>query len=315
MTGHSYVVPKDVRMHRKLKLMKRYWQIYVFLLVPVVWMIMFKYVPMYGNIIAFKDYTIKDGIWDSPWVGLKHFKKFMTGRMFGRVMKNTLTLSLYSISCFPHAIILALMLNALRSTRARKFSQTVMCMPHFISVVVMVGIILQVLDIRYGLLGRGYTMLTGEPAPNLIMNPNAFPHIYIWSGVWQGTGWGCLIYNAALSKVDPELHEAAIIDGASRLQRMRYIDIPTLLPMISILLIMRFGDVISIGFDKVYLLQNAGNAVTSEVLATYTYKQGMQVINNYSYSASVSMFQCAVNISMLVIVNWISRKVSSTSLF
>ena len=295
------------------------WQLYLFLLIPVVYLIIFCYWPMAGVQIAFRKYKIRLGIWGSQWVGWYQFEKFFTSFYFGRVLGNTLRLSLYSLIVgFPLPVIFALQLNAMRSAKGRKFIQTVTYMPHFISTVVMVGIINQMLNPTFGIYGRIFRMLYGGNAtpPNLLLSSAAFPHIYVLSGVWQGLGWSTIIYTAALSAVDPSLHEAATIDGANRLQRIVHVDFPAILPTVSITLILRFGGIMGIGFDKTYLLQNGANLVTSEVIATYVYKQAFDSSNmDYSYATAIGLFNSVIGLFMLALVNWISRKVSDSSLW
>lgn len=297
----------------------QHWQLYLFLFIPVTYLIIIKYWPMLGAQIAFRDYKIKQGIWGSEWVGLKYFQKFFSSYYFGRVMGNTLRLSFYSILVgFPLPIIFALQLNAMRSARLRKTVQTITYMPHFISTVVMVGMISQIFNPRFGMFAAVYRALWGhqETMPNLLLSASAFPHIYTWSGIWQGLGWGTIIYSAALSSVDPTLHEAATIDGASRVQRILHVDLPAILPTISITLILRFGNIVDIGFDKCYLLQQGSNLVTSEVISTYVYKQAFTSgALKYSYSSAIGLFNSVISLIMLSTVNFISRRVSHNSLW
>jgi len=306
------------RRRRKMwKLMKRYWRLYVMLLLPVIYLILFKYVPMAGVQIAFRKYNMRDGIWGSKWVGMKNIQKFVNSYMFERVVGNTIRLSLYSLFAgFPLPIIFALVLNSLRSKRYRSFIENVTYMPHFISTVVMVGILVQVFDVRIGIFSILYKWITNSStAPSLFANANAFPHLYVWSGIWQGLGWSTVIYTAALSAVDPELHEAALIDGATRFQRMLHVDIPAIVPTITITLILRCGHIMGIGFDKVYLMQNDMNLRMSEVISTYVYKQGLTSSGDYSYSTAISLFNSLVNLILISIVNFVSRRVGETSLW
>lgn len=305
---------------RKLKhmRMRRSWQMYLFLLLPVIYLIIFKYWPMLGAQIAFRQYTPRLGIWGSKWVGLAQFTKFFNSYQFGRVFSNTLWLSLYSLLAgFPLPILAALCINALRSNRYRSLIQNITYMPHFISTVVMVGMLMQVFNSRVGIFAVLYRTVTGVvDVPDLLARPSAFPHLYVWSGIWQSTGWGTIIYVAALSGVDPELHEAAVIDGASRFQRLLHVDFPSVLPTITIMLILRCGQLMGIGFDKVYLMQNKLNLSTSEVIATYVYKVGLaQGSNDFSYATAIGLFNSVINMIMLVIVNTVSRRVGETSLW
>lgn len=242
----------------KKKLGKRIasrWQLYLLLLLPLIWLIVFCYVPMGGLVLAFKKYNAGLGIWGSPWVGFDNFLKFFRSVKFPIVIRNTLTISLYSlVVSFPIPIIFALLLNAMLGRRYKKIIQTVTYVPYFISTVVMVGLIFQLLDYRNGLYGALYTLFTGGTAPNILANGSLFKHIYVWSGVWQSTGYSAIIYIAALSGVDQSLHEAAMIDGASRFQRLRFIDVPTILPTASIMLILAVGNIMNVGYEKVLLI-------------------------------------------------------------
>lgn len=293
------------------------WQLYVFLLIPVVYIILFSYVPMLGIQLAFKKFNAGLGIWGSPWIGFGQFEKFFTSYQFTRVIKNTLTLSFYGLFAgFPLPIILALMLNSVKSNRYKKFVQTVTYLPFFISLVVMVGILTQMLNPRIGLLANIYSALTGQAAPNLLADPNAFPHLYVWSGVWQSMGYNSIIYIAALAGVDPELHEAAEVDGASRFQRMIHIDLPTILPTAAIMLILNAGQIMNVGFDKSFLMQNSLNLSSSEVISTYVYKVGIaSSTSDFSYATAIGLFNSTINMILITVVNFVSKKFSSNSLF
>lgn len=297
---------------------KPFWQLYLFLLLPVVYIIIFQYVPMIGLQIAFKKFNIMDGIWGSPWIGLKNFEKFFTAYQFQRVMVNTLTLSLYSIiAAFPFPILFALMLNVMERQRIKKTVQTITYMPHFISVVVLVGIMMQIFHPMTGVYGTVMKALTGRVPADLFANPSAFKHMYVWSGIWQNFGYNSIIYIAALTNVSSELHEAAQVDGASRFQRVRHIDFPALLPTIVIMLILRTGTIMSIGFEKVFLMQNSLNLSSSEIISTFVYKKGLGagVSNDYSYSAAIGMFNSVINLVLIASVNWIARRMGETSLW
>lgn len=293
------------------------WQLYLLLLLPIVWLITFAYVPMGGLVLAFKKYNAGLGIWGSPWVGLDNFRKFFSSVKFSIVLKNTLTISLYSLFItFPIPIIFALMLNAMRGERYKKVIQTVTYIPYFISTVVMVGLIFQLLDARNGLYGNLYQLFTGTSAPNILANGGAFKHIYVWSGVWQGTGYNSIIYIAALSGVDQSLHEAAVIDGASRFQRVRFIDIPSILPTASIMLILAVGNIMNVGYEKTLLMQNDLNLNYSEIISTYVYKVGLASgITDFSLSTAIGMFNSVINFFLLVIANWGSKKMNGSGIF
>jgi putative aldouronate transport system permease protein len=297
---------------------KRCWQLHLFLLLPIIYIIVFAYYPMFGAQIAFKDFMPAEGIWGSQWVGFKHFATFLKSHQFGRVVTNTLRISLYSLFAgFPLPIIFALFLNAVRNQRFKKFVQTVTYMPHFISVVVIVGMMVQIFNPVIGVYKTIYQLFGGEGyPPNIMGSASSFIHLFVWSGIWQQLGWGSIIYMAALSSVDPELHEAAEIDGASRLKRIVYIDFPSILPTISILLILRVGSIMSVGFEKTYLMQNAMNLKYSEVIATYVYKVGIASgHSNYSYASAIGLFNSVINCTLLILANAASRKMSYTSLW
>lgn len=301
------------------KKVARNWQLYVFLLIPLVYLIIFCYWPMFGAQIAFRKFKIRQGIWGSEWVGMYQFVKFFKSYYFPIVVTNTLRLSLYSLLVgFPLPVIFALQLNAMRNRRLRKASQTVTYMTHFISVVVLVGMITQMLNIRFGIASQLYRLIYGANAtmPNILLSSSAFPHIYVWSGIWQNLGWDTVIYTAALSSVDFALYEAAAIDGANRLRRIIHVDLPTILPTISIMLILRFGQIMNIGFDKTYLLQNDTNLVTSEVIATYVYKIAFSGGSmDYSYATAIGLFNSVICLAMLMLVNWISKRINGNSLW
>ena len=296
---------------------RRCWQLYLFLLLPVAYLIVFKYVPMVGIQIAFRQYAPRLGIWGSKWVGLAQFEKFFNSYQFERVFLNTLKLSMYSlVAGFPLPILLALCLNSVRNKRYRSAVENITYMPYFISTVVIVGIINQVFNTRIGLFSMAYRALIGPEVPDLLASATAFPHMYVWSGIWQSTGWGTVIYMAALAGVDPEQHEAALIDGASRFQRLLHVDLPAILPTITITLILRCGQLMGIGFDKVYLMQNDLNLRASEVISTYVYKVGLSAGGgDFSYATAIGLFNSVINLAMIVLVNFISRRVSDTSLW
>ena len=308
-------------MHPKRRLwsdLRRDWQLYLFLLIPVVYIIIFAYVPMGGLQIAFKDFAARKGIFGSPWVGLKHFKKFFSSVYFGRTVGNTLALSAYSLACgWPLPIIVALMLNCYRSQKVKSITQTIMTLPHFISVVVLVGMMFQMFSARNGIYGAVIFRLTGTRPADPFATPSNFRHFYLWSGVWQDFGWGSIIYLAALAGVDPSLHEAATVDGASRFKRVLHVDLLTILPTIVIMLILRFGSIMSIGFEKVFLLQNDLNLSYSEVISTYVYKVGLSGggKTDFSYATAIGFFNSVVNLVLIVVVNFIAGKVGDTSLW
>jgi len=294
---------------------RKNWGLYLLVAGPVVYLIVFKYIPMYGVQIAFRDYTPVRTVNSSPFVGLKHFRRFFNYTFAVNVIRNTLTISLYSLLTFPLPILLALMLNYMPSRRFKKAVQQISYAPHFISTVVMAGIILQFLDARTGLLNIIMSVF-GRAPMNFMSKPDYFYHIYIWSGVWQGLGYGSIIYIASLSSVSPELHEAAIVDGATILRRIWNVDLPSILPTISILLIMSCGSILSVGYEKIYLLQNNLNSQVSEVISTFVFKQGILASTpQYSYATAVGLFVSAINVVMLITVNRIVRKLSGSALW
>jgi putative aldouronate transport system permease protein len=250
-------------------------QLYLFVLPAFLVIFIFSYIPMYGVIIAFKDYVPTLGVWGSPWVGMKHFERFFNSYYFWDLLKNTLGISVYSLVVgFPLPIILALALNEIKDGPWKKFSQTVTYAPNFISVVVMVGMILAFLNPSTGLINHALNFFGIEPI-SFMEDPKWFKTVYVLSGVWQGTGWGSVIYLAALAGVDTQLHEAAIVDGASRLQRIWHINLPTIRPTMVILLIMNVGSVMNLGYEKILLMQNPLNMESSNVIATFVYEQGL----------------------------------------
>ena len=287
---------------------------YYLLLIPaLVYLIIFAYAPMYGIQIAFKNYRGSLGIAGSKWVGFKHFVNFVTAFNFWTLVKNTLTLSVYSLLVtFPIPIVLALILNEL-SPKFKKFSQTVLYAPHFLSTVVLVGMMMVMFSKSSGVINTILEAL-GLERYYFFGEPEAFRHLFVWSSVWQNMGWNSIIYIAALSGIDSTLHEAAEIDGANRIQRIIHINIPCILPTVIIMLIMAVGNIASVGYEKAFLMQNDLNISVSEIISTYVYKRGI-VYSNYSFSAAVGLFNNVINVSMIVIANAISRKVSETSLF
>ncbi|MBO7747195.1 sugar ABC transporter permease [Paenibacillus sp. MWE-103] len=291
----------------------RNWGLYLLLLPAAVLLLCFTYKPMYGVIIAFKDFNPVSGIMGSPWAGFKYFEKYFHSYQFPITIKNTLVISLYSFATFPIPILFALGVNQLRAGRFKRLFQTVTYMPHFISTVVVVGLMLILLSPGSGLIGSIYRLF-GAEAPNLMGSGGLFSSVYVWSDVWQHTGWDSIIYIAALSSVDPSLYEAATVDGASRWHKIRYIDIPMLIPTAVTLLILRVGGLLGVGFEKAYLMQNNLNISGSEVISTYVYKIGL-ISSQYSFSAAINLFNTAINFALLILVNWVSRKYSEHSLW
>ena len=302
--------------YRSVRRITRNWGLYLLLLPSLVLLVMFAYKPMYGIIIAFKDYKNSLGIMGSPWSDplFKNFMRFFNSFQCEATIRNTLWLSLYSmLAGFPIPIMLALMINQITAKRFRKGFQTILYLPHFISTVVMVGLLLIWLSPSTGLIGTIYRMF-GREAPNLMGMASAFPSLYVWSDVWQHAGWDSIIFLAALSSIDPTLYEAATVDGASRWQKLCYIDLPLILPTACIMLILRAGNLMNVGFEKVFLMQNDLNMQTSEVIATYVYKMGLKN-NQYAVSTAVNLFNNVINFVLLVLVNGVTRKLGDTSLW
>jgi len=299
----------------KRRQIRRSWQLYAMLMLPVVYLLIFNYYPMLGVQIAFKEFSTKLGIWGSKWIGFNNFKRFISSYQFWPIVRNTLTLSLYSvIAMVPLPVILALSLNAVRGKKFKKTVQLLTYMPNFISTVVMVGLLKQILNPRMGLLAYVGSLL-GFDMPDLFGSSAIFPHLYVWSTVWQRTGWSSIIYLSALSAVDPELHEAAMVDGASRFQRIIHIDLPVVLPTAIIMLILNMGQIMSIGFEKVLLMQTDLNLSASEIVSTYVYKVGLTGKPDYSYSTAVNLFNSMINLILISVTNLFSKKTGGTGLF
>ena len=293
---------------------RRNWGLYLLMLPAIVIFICFTYLPMYGVIIAFKDFRPAQGIWGSKWAGLKYFERYFNSYMFTNTIVNTLVISLYTLAVtFPLPILLALMCNQMYARRFKKVFHVSTYLPHFISTVVMCGMIIMFLSPSSGVIPK-IMAIFGVKMGDLMGNAGAFASIYVWTEVWQHLGWDSIMYIAALSAIDPQLYEAAEVDGASKWQKIRTIDIPMLVPTMVTLFILRCGSLLGVGFEKVYLLQNDLNIAKSEIISTYLYKMGLKS-NQYSYSAAIGLFNNVVNFVILILVNQISRKISDTSLF
>ena len=292
---------------------KRNYFIYGMLFPVLLFYIIFHYGPMYGAQIAFKDFNTLAGIWGSPWIGFSNFSSFFESYYFTRLLRNTLILSVQSIVfTFPAPIILALLLNEIRQNKLKRFVQTITYFPHFISVVVISGIIINFVK-QDGLITSILTLFNGANT-NLLLEPGNFRPIYIVSDIWQHVGWNSIIYLAALASVDQELYEAAKIDGAGRVAQMMHITIPSILPTITILLILRIGAVMNIGFEKVMLLYNPTIYETADVISTFVYRRGILEVA-YGYSAAVGLFNSAINCILVILTNQFSRRYSETSLW
>lgn len=283
---------------------------------PVIWLLVFSYYPMYGVQIAFRKFSVLKGITGSPWVGLDYFVKFFNSYNFARVIRNTLSISLYDLVMgFPFPSILAILLNNCLKPRFKKVVQIVTYMPYFISTVVMVGIIIQFLSPKVGVINYAITALGGNEI-DFMGKPEYFRNIYVWSNIWQGTGWSAIIYLSSLAAIDPGLHEAALVDGANRFQRMWHIDLPGILLTITIMLTLRMGSIMSVGFEKAFLMQNNLNISTAEIISTYVYKVGLAAAApDFSYSAAIGLFNSVINLVLISAVNYINAKTNDISLW
>ncbi len=305
---------KHRKMIRYRKRILRNWELYLMFLPVLVFFVIFHYLPMYGVQIAFRKFSATRGILGSPWRGFYYFERFFNSYQFTQLIGNTLGISLYMLVVgFPAPILLALMMNELHSERFKRTVQTITYAPHFISTVVMCSMVILFLSPSSGIINKLIELLGGQPV-YFMGKPEYFKTIYVLSGVWQNTGWGSIIYMAALSGVDPELHEAATIDGASRLQRVLHINLPSLMPTAIVLLILNAGGLMSVGFEKVFLLMNDLNRSSAEVISTFVYQRGL-LDRDYSYASAIGLFNSVINLILLVLVNSISRKVSDTSLW
>ena len=286
------------------------WQLHLMLLLPLTYMIIFHYAPMFGLQIAFRDYRTRAGMFASEWVGLYQYESFFANYKWSSYVWNTFKIASYSIVAgFPMPIILALFLHVNNNTVLKKLTQNVSYIPHFISAVVMVGILNRIFDPFSGIWGTICRELGVMEIIDIRTDADAFIHLYVLSGVWQGMGWGAIMYVSALSAVSPELHEAARIDGASRFRRVLSVDLPAIMPTVCILLIMRMGGILNVGHEKAYLMQNSLNIVNSEIISTYVYKSGL-ASNNLSYGSAVGLMNGLVSTFMVVTVNWITNKLS-----
>ncbi|HLQ98385.1 MAG TPA: ABC transporter permease subunit [Candidatus Dormibacteraeota bacterium] len=293
--------------------MKKKWRLYMMMLPAIIFFAIFNYYPMYGVIIAFKDYSASLGIWGSEWVGFEHFSRFFNAFYFWDLIRNTLLISAYELVMFPAPIIAALAINEIRNNKLKKFTQTVTYAPHFISVVVMVGMIVAFLSPSTGIINAFLGLFGIEPIA-FLAEPGWFKTIFVQSNVWQSFGFGAIIYLAALAGVDPQLHEAATVDGASRIQRILYINIPSILPVIVILLILNFGNIMTVSFEKIYLMQNSLNLKSSDVIQTFVYRTGL-LEGQYSFSAAVGLFNSIISLILIFTVNNFARKTTDHSIW
>ncbi|GAA1721555.1 ABC transporter permease subunit [Kribbella yunnanensis] len=293
---------------------QRHWTLYLLMVVPLIWFAVFKYIPMSNAVLAFKSFNITKGIWGSPWVGWQNFELFFNNPVFWNLVKNTFLLSVYTVAAsFPLAIALALGLNEIRNGLFKRTVQMVTYAPYFISTVVVVSMTILVLSPRLGIVNEGLGFF-GVPAVDFLGNPDYFRHIYVWSDVWQTTGYSAVIYLAALSGIDPALHESARIDGASRLQRIRHVDLPGIMPTAVIILVLAVGNIMAIGFEKAFLFQNPLNLSESEIIATYVYKTGL-LNADFSTATAVGLFNSVINLVLLLGVNTIAKRVTGNGLW
>lgn len=295
--------------------LKRSWRLYVLLLPPFIYGILFMWAPLYGLQMAFKDFSVALGISGSPWAGLKYIEQFVTSFQFGTVIRNSLVLNFYELlALFPLPIVLALLLNVVRNMKFKRAVQMITYAPYFISTVVVVGIIIMLFSPSGGIVNQVIVGLGGESTD--FLSSDLFRHTYVWSGAWQTLGYSAIIYLAALAGIDPQLHEAAKVDGASIVRRIWHIDLPGILPVMVTLLILNMGSMLSVGFEKVLLMQTPLNLNVSEVIDTYSYNVAFaSSIPQYSYAAAIGLFKSIIAVIMLLLANWLARRVAKTSLF
>ncbi|MBE6023393.1 MAG: sugar ABC transporter permease [Cellulosilyticum sp.] len=296
-----------------IKHVKKEWMIYSFLLIPILYFVIFKYIPMFGNIIAFRKYTGGSNIFGEKWVGLRYFRQFFSDASFWRAFKNTLTLSVsYLAIRFPTTLIFALLLNEIMNTRAKKFVQTVSYLPHFISMVIIAGMIKEVVSLSGPI--NNLIAALGLDRISFIQEANWFPTIYITSGIWQGLGWGTILYLAAMTNINTELYEAAKIDGANHFKQVLHVTIPGILPTIVTLLILDIGGIMGSNFEKIILLYLPATYEKADVISTYVYRMGITG-GNFSYATAVGLFEGIIGLILVMSANLISKKLTETSLW
>lgn len=297
-----------------IKYFAAHWQLYLMIALPLSVLLIFSYGPMYGVILAFKNYKVSLGIWDSPWAdnyGFNNFIRFFNNYNFKECFRNTLVVSIYSmVVSIPCSILLAISLNYTKNILFKKAAQLITYCPYFISTIVFVGIINIIMDNRTGVIG---SVLYNHFGINVLGSAGLFPSLYVWTGVWQGIGFGAIIYIAALAGVDMEQHEAAIIDGATLLQRIRFVDIPAIIPTVVIMMILNMGSLLNVGYEKVLAMQNQNNLITSEIITTYSYKVSLvSTFPDYPYSTAIGLFQSLIGLFLILAANKIANKVSGT---
>ncbi len=314
MAHVDYAQRQLPRSPRRFRWLKRDWQLYLMLLLPVTFYFLFKYMPMYGTIIAFKKYIPKKGISKSPWVGLANFKKFLSDPYFYKLLRNTLLINFYSLLfAFPSSIIFALLLNEMRHQKYRKLVQTVSYLPHFISTVVVCGLIVNFLRTNGGLVNDLIAALGGSRI-SFMNQPKYFRTIYVLSEIWQHLGWDAIIYIAALTAIDPQLYEAARVEGANRFQQMMNVTLPCIAPTVTTMLILRVGNLMNLGYEKILLLYSGATYETADVISTYVYRRGL-LTADFSYGTAIGLFQAAIALILILSTNWLGKRISDTSLW
>lgn len=299
---------------RKWKPVVKNWELYLLIMPPLLYFAVFRYWPMYGVQIAFKDFVASRGIWGSPWVGLEHFERFFRAYNFWPIIRNTVFLSLLNLLIsFPIPIVVAILLNQMRHEKWKRFIQTTIYAPYFISTVVLVGIMFVFLSPSSGLVNHLIVAFGGEPVL-FMAHAEWFRPLYVFSTVWQETGFASVIYLAALTGIDPHLHEAAVVDGANKWHRIRYIDLPGIMPTIVVLFILAIGNLMNVGFEKAFLMQSDLNVDASEIIPTYVYKIGIQRAE-YSFSAAIGLFNALINLVLLLLVNKAAQRSGGSGLF
>jgi ABC-type polysaccharide transport system permease subunit len=306
--------PRPSRRTAAQRSLRRHWQLYLLVVVPLAYFVIFKYIPIANAVIAFKDYSPVKGPWGSEWVGFRNFELFFANPVFWTLVKNTFVLAAYTVLAgFPIPIVLAIALNEIRNGRFKKIVQLVTYAPYFISTVVVVSMTILVLSPRLGFVNDAIGLF-GVPAIDFLGNPDYFRHIYVWSDVWQTTGYSAVIYLAALAGIDPALHESARIDGASRIQRILHVDLPGIMPTAVIILVLGVGNIMSIGFEKAFLLQNPLNLAQSEIIATYVYKTGL-LNADFSMATAIGLFNSVINLVLLLGVNFVAKRITGNGLW
>jgi ABC-type polysaccharide transport system permease subunit len=306
--------PRPSRRTAAQRSLRRHWQLYLLVVVPLAYFVIFKYIPIANAVIAFKDYSPVKGPWGSEWVGFRNFELFFANPVFWTLVKNTFVLAAYTVLAgFPIPIVLAIALNEIRNGRFKKIVQLVTYAPYFISTVVVVSMTILVLSPRLGFVNDAIGLF-GVPAVDFLGNPDYFRHIYVWSDVWQTTGYSAVIYLAALAGIDPALHESARIDGASRIQRILHVDLPGIMPTAVIILVLGVGNIMSIGFEKAFLLQNPLNLAQSEIIATYVYKTGL-LNADFSMATAIGLFNSVINLVLLLGVNFVAKRITGNGLW